>query len=110
MKTKNIASVISMLVIIGTVVAVSGPMKSSVRAADRNFPDPDQSFVTLTNTNQQGLCTCYRGDVAVQYNYLRVTVKDTGGAPLAGIPASMFSFSLELGAGANIYGTLGLGS
>ncbi|MFH1102015.1 MAG: Ig-like domain-containing protein [Methanobacteriota archaeon] len=107
MKTKNIASVISMLVIIGTVVAVSGTMNIPVKA-DRNFPDPEQSFVTLTNTNQRGLCTCFRGDVTAQYNYLRVTVKDVSGTPMVGIPANMFSFSVSAGAGTHSFGTISI--
>ena len=55
--------------------------------------DPDQSFVTLTNTNMNGLTTCPAGDGG-PYQYVQVTVKDSNGDPRSGILANQFEFTV----------------
>jgi hypothetical protein len=67
-------------------------------------PDPTQSFVTLTNENMPHLVTCPAGD-GPTYQHVKVTVKNAGGQPLPGIPASAITFTLG-NADASWYGTL----
>lgn len=55
--------------------------------------DPDLSFVTLTNTNMDGLITCPAGDGSI-YQYALVTVIDSLGNPRSGISSDMFDFSV----------------
>ncbi len=104
MKTKSIVSIISMLLIIGTAVTVSGATINSIRT-DRDIPDPNQSSVTLTGAN--GLFTCPRGDGAT-YQYVVVTVRNAMGQPMANIPASNVIISITPQAGTIYYGTFSI--
>jgi hypothetical protein len=67
--------------------------------------DPNQSFVTLTNTNMPGLLTCPAGDAAA-YEYIQITVKNTQGNPMPGLLPSEFAFTLSPTLGTDYYGTL----
>jgi len=57
-------------------------------------PDPDQSYVTLTDESYTGLTTCPAGD-GPSYQFVQITVKNVNGYPLAGIPASSFAFTVS---------------
>jgi hypothetical protein len=80
------------------------PYEGSANVVQGSGPDPDQSFVTLTNENYDGLTTCPAGD-GPSYQYVMVTVEDSDGQPLVGIPAEDFEF-IVTDAGATWYGTL----
>jgi len=67
--------------------------------------DPDYSFVTLTHEPEGGMTTCPSGD-GPAYEYVKVTVRDGSDAPVQGISAGQFSFSITPAAGATYYGTL----
>ena len=68
-----------------------------------NQIDPAQSFVTLTHTNMPGMTTCPKGD-GPAYKYVKVTVKNTQGQPVSGIPASGFTFQVMPLPGTRYYG------
>ena len=65
--------------------------------------DPALSFVTLTHTNMPGMTTCPKGD-GPAYKYVKVTVKNTQGQPVSGIPASGFTFQVMPLPGTRYYG------
>jgi len=67
--------------------------------------DPDLSFVTLTDDRMPGMFTCPDGD-GPAYQYVKVTVKDSNGDPVVGLPADVFDFSITAGSGTFVYGTL----
>jgi C1A family cysteine protease len=68
--------------------------------------NPDQSEVTLTNENLPHLFTCPAGD-GPTYQHVKVTVKNAGGTPLPGIPASAFTFTINPASISTLwYGTL----
>ena len=64
--------------------------------------DPTQSFVTLTGL---GLTTCPAGDGS-NYNYVKVTMKNSQGDPIQGIPAGDFDFTVTAAPGTGYFGTL----
>jgi C1A family cysteine protease len=70
-------------------------------------PDPDQSYVTLTGESAAGLPTCPDGD-GDQYEYVRVTVLDASGTPIAGIGAGEFAVSLVPAGPTQFYGTFSM--
>ena len=70
-------------------------------------PDPDQSYVTLTAESAGGLATCPDGD-GETYEHVRVTVRDAGGAPLAGIAAAEFDIGLAPAGPTQFYGTFSM--
>ncbi len=66
--------------------------------------DPNRSFVTLTNENAAGLTTCPDGD-GPQYQYIKVTVRNSSGQPVSGIPANQFQIIARPGAGTTYHGS-----
>ncbi|MGQ9603472.1 MAG: C1 family peptidase [bacterium] len=66
--------------------------------------DPDLSFVTLTNESGSGLATCPDGD-GPQYQYIKVTVRNSSGEPISGIPADQFQIITSPAAGTVYHGT-----
>jgi hypothetical protein len=83
----------------------TGPLWSFTTEEEPEI-DPDQSFMTLTNENMPFLVTCPHSD-GPAYQYVKVTVKNVTGNPIAGIPASDFSFTINpTGYDTHWYGTL----
>ena len=70
-------------------------------------PDPDQSYVTLTDASAAGLVTCPDGD-GETYEHIMVTVRDGSGAPLAGIGSDQFVIDITPAGGAQFYGTFSM--
>jgi hypothetical protein len=66
-------------------------------------PDPNLSTVTLipVSSNLVGIATCPNGD-ARPFDYIEVIVMDVAGAPMVGIPATLFTFWVS-GGNVNIY-------
>jgi C1A family cysteine protease len=65
--------------------------------------DADSSFVSLTPGTQDGLTTCPAGD-GLPYEYVKVTVKDQSGAPMAGIAADQITLTASPAGGTAYYG------
>ena len=74
-------------------------------ATARFLPDPDLSFVELTNTNAPGMNTCPAGDGFI-YHYLKVTVKTSTGEPMINLNANSFQFIITAVSGTVYHGTL----
>jgi len=70
------------------------PYEGEIQVEEQTIPHPSYSFVTLTHTNMPGLITCPAGD-GFAYQYVKVTVKNSVGNPLSGIPADEFSFAIS---------------
>jgi C1A family cysteine protease len=66
--------------------------------------DPDLSFVTLTDESAAGLTTCPDGDGST-YDYVKVTVRDQSGDPMAGITSDQITFSVSPAGGTAYSGT-----
>ncbi len=66
--------------------------------------DPDSSFVALTGESGAGLTTCPSGD-GPAYQYVKVTVRDGSGNPIAGITSDQFTVNVTPAAGAEYFGT-----
>ena len=64
-------------------------------AASAGIPDPDLSFVVMDN-GVKGLATCPAGD-GTPYQYVTVTVKESSGTAIQGIPESSFFFDVTGG-------------
>jgi parallel beta-helix repeat protein len=56
--------------------------------------DPSRSSVNLTNENMPFLCTCPAGD-GPAYHHVNITIIDSGGVPIEGIPAESFEFIIQ---------------
>lgn len=67
--------------------------------------DADLSYVTLTGDRMFGMMTCPIGD-GPSYQYVKVTVRDSGDEPIVGLPADRFVFDISLGPDTYIYGDL----
>jgi hypothetical protein len=90
-----------------TYVPTEGP--TWMFTTEESQVDPDQSFVTLTAEEYSGLTTCPHGDGSAGtdvYEYVKVTVKNTSGIPVAGIPASDFLFTVTAPPETYYYGWL----
>jgi hypothetical protein len=67
--------------------------------------DPDLSYVTLTDTNMGGLTSCPAGD-GPAYQYVKITVVDSHGERMQGIPSDSFDFSIGIGPATYVFGLL----
>jgi len=72
-------------------------------------PDADQSYVTLTDESAPGLATCPDGD-ADAYEYVKVTVRDASGTPIAGIGSEEFVVSLTPSGPTQFFGSFAMSS
>lgn len=66
--------------------------------------DPNLSFVSLTNESAPGLATCPDGD-GPEYDYIKVTVRNSSGQPVAGIPANQVQIVASPKAGTKYHGS-----
>ncbi|MFH1133516.1 MAG: NosD domain-containing protein [Nanoarchaeota archaeon] len=62
--------------------------------------DPNRSSVFLTASNMAGMTTCPAGD-SPPYQFLAVVLRNAGGNPVSGIPASRFTFLVSPVPGTN---------
>jgi parallel beta-helix repeat protein len=69
--------------------------------------DPDYSYITLTNGNYDGLSTCPAGD-GIEYQYLRIVLRDYNNLPLTGISSNSFVFITSETEDTEYYGNLSL--
>jgi hypothetical protein len=60
------------------------------------IPDPDKSFVTLSKTDPDGMCTCPALD-ALPYQYIKVDARRSDNTPIQGISYTSFFFTVTGG-------------
>jgi len=75
-------------------IATADPLSEGYTGSVKPVIDPSLSFVTLTDDNLDGLTTCPKGD-GPTYNYLKITVQDQNGNPIAGISEKAFNFMVS---------------